>query len=117
MDLASRDRAGDATVEHRVVDVEGPLAGREVAQRGVAVRVDQAGDRGRPGGIDDDIDGLVRGIADRGDPPILDEDRRRVGERVRDVAGDDRPDPRMSVRIDRGLRMRARTPSATRPRR
>ena len=84
VDLAGRDHRRDPAVEAGLDEVDRPLAGREVADDRVGVRVDQAGERRRAVRVDDDVGAvLVQAAADRRDPPVLDEDRVGVDERRR----------------------------------
>ena len=72
MHLGGADRGGGAAVRVAFEEADGVLPRRLVAEGVVHLRVDQAGDRGRAVGIDDDVVGLRRPRgrgADRGDLP------------------------------------------------
>src|SRR5207245_11177396 len=76
-------------------EVDGLLWRRVGADHGVAVRLDQPGDHGRPAAIADDVGARRTGAgprSDRGDPAVADEDHIGVGAWIGQPAGDERTD-------------------------
>ena len=115
--LAGRDHRRDPAVEGRLDEVDRPLAGREVADDRVGVRVDEAGDDGRPFGVDDDVGvvAITHAVADGIDPAVDDRDRVAIDERRVDVARDD-PADAGDQRLHSG-RLSAGRPRRRRPQR
>src|SRR2546430_14594880 len=69
--LTSRDQRGDPTV-HVVGDPRLRVLGRrELADRRMGVRVDEARHRGDPAGVDDDVGGAADPGAVLADQPVL----------------------------------------------
>src|SRR5215813_10816169 len=90
--LARGNHGGEAAVEPRLDEVHGPLARGEVAEDGMAVRVDEAGnDRAAPS-VDHRVGVDVEAAPHGGDGAVGHHDAVAVQQRARDVAGDDGAD-------------------------
>jgi hypothetical protein len=95
MDLRRADRRGHSAVQVAFEIADGVLARREIAERDVHMRIDQAGNGGGAARVDHHVAGLDiarRCGADCDDPIVLADDRIALHKGRGEIAGDDGAD-------------------------